>query len=151
MKRKINGFTLLELMIAVAIIGILSSIALPKYQQYVTKSQITSLYTSMLAIKNDYEIFILEGKDTSINLGALGYPDTFIDPALGKIKFTKGTTQTPNHTIQLTLEIKKSKIQKKKIIFKRNNGFWQCESDLDTAYQPTGCVSENTQEVSSSN
>ena len=146
MKQKLAGFTLLELMIAVAIVGILSSIALPKYQQYVTKSQVTSIYTSIIAIKNDYELFILEGNSASINLTNLGYPANFIDPKVGKIKFTKGTMQTPNYTIELTFEINKPQIKKKKITLKRNNGFWQCESDLDTVYQPTGCVSEKTQE-----
>ncbi|MEK8086845.1 pilin [Aquabacterium sp. A3] len=71
MKQVQKGFTLIELMIVVAIIGILAAVAIPQYQNYVAKSQVSRVMGETGSLKTAVETCMLDGlAEADCQLGA---------------------------------------------------------------------------------
>ncbi len=61
MKKRTKGFTLVEIMIVVAIIGLLIAIALPNFMKARRKSIIRSAQATLRQVEGGYETFLLDG------------------------------------------------------------------------------------------
>ena len=57
MKRRNGGFTLIEVMITIAVIGIVSAIAVPSYRDYVTRGRLTAAFSTLAAVQPSAEQF----------------------------------------------------------------------------------------------
>ena len=70
---RISGFTLIELMVVLLIVGILGAVAVPTYRQYVIRSQRTEAKTALLRIAANQERHYLQNNTYTDDLSALGF------------------------------------------------------------------------------
>ncbi len=76
MIKRSKGMTLIELMIAVAVVGILATIAYPSYQNQVRRSNRADAITALTAMANAQERFYLANNTYAATTPPLGFPAT---------------------------------------------------------------------------
>lgn len=76
MPYRTGGFTLIELMIVIAIIGILAAFAIPTYEQYTVRSEITEAISLASGLETDIagRVYGMQGSFTGIDNGKYGLP-----------------------------------------------------------------------------
>jgi len=136
-KKKSQGFTLIELMIVVAIIGILAAIALPAYQNYVARSQVTTGLADIRGGVTAVEEIMNRGSGTiSLETVGLRSPTT----RCSTVEVT-GDLATGEATLSCTL-VGNARITGQSVTLTRDpdSGAYACTSGVEEQFLPVGCT-----------
>ena len=136
--KKQQGFTLIELMIVVAIIAILAAIALPAYQNYVAKSQSTAGLADIRGGVTAYEEGIQSGRIDAVNNVNVGLALT--TPRCSTIAVAGPWADPTGQKISCTLAGNPNISGKVLNLTRNNTGQWACTSNIgNDNYEPNGC------------
>jgi len=136
MKQKHTGFTLIELMIVIAIIAILAAIALPVFQDYVSKSQVGAALAEIRPGKTTVEQVVQDSTDASVITAE--YIGLHTSPRCASVTAELAATGIGSITCTLAGN---AAVNGKGLVLRRSAaGVWTCDgSAFRTEHRPTGC------------
>ncbi|WP_417547081.1 pilin [Marinobacter segnicrescens] len=149
-----KGFTLIELMIVVAIIGILAAIAIPQYQDYTARSQVTRVVSEINSLRSGAEAAILQGRtivsDAAPGDGEedLGWTESNLVDGDGKdqVDVDGGDGATPTISVTLGGDAGANVADVVISLTRAADGSWTCgmtggdsDNGWKDSYAPTAC------------
>ncbi|MDM1760972.1 pilin [Acinetobacter sp. 251-1] len=142
-----KGFTLIELMIVVAIIGILAAIAIPQYQNYIAKSQVSRVMSEAGSVKTAIETCLNDGKtavgDCPLGITTSNIQTIEVNAAAADSDGNNGAALTETTAIVATFGNNAAQTLKatpSTLTWVRDaTGSWRCHTTAAEKYRPASC------------
>ncbi len=112
MQRKMQGVTLLELMIVVAIVGALAVLAYPSYREYSARAQRTEARSMLLRVAADQEKFYLQNATYANTMTSFGYANNAVPTDTGKYEISITNGDAAGFTVRADYQIPDSEAAK---------------------------------------
>ncbi|MDR7016001.1 pilin [Acinetobacter sp. 3657] len=144
MKRQ-NGFTLIEISVVVAIVGILAVAAVPAYQEYIARSQVTEAFSMASFYKSEMaNVYAEQGRCPTLNDFSLDNTGAIRTRYLNAVVISSYTGANCAFTLRFTNTGISSFLQNKQIQIAMTSGAggvkWECiSSNIPQRFLPKAC------------
>lgn len=140
-----KGLTLIELIIVVAIIGVLAVVAIPMYQNYVAKSQITAAIAELNGAKPQYELIVNNGSasgDSGFSVPNMFFSGTRSNICIYAVN-APNSVREASQALVCQLQNSATAINGEFVYLNRDsNGTWRCNTSIgiENKFKPVDCI-----------